>query len=74
MLLPFFTWLGNTTIAITIRDSVWIYALDQALHLVFLAIFAGAVLIVDLRLLGGGMRDRPVSQVAHDAQPWMVWG
>jgi len=74
MLLPFFTWLGNTTIAITIRDSVWIYALDQALHLLFLAIFAGAVLIVDLRLLGRGMRDRPVSQVTRDAQPWMVGG
>src|SRR5439155_19826628 len=47
---------------------------DQALHLLFLAIFAGAVLIVDLRLLGRGMRDRPVSQVTRDAQPWMVGG
>ena len=36
--------------------------------------FAGAVLIVDLRLLGRGMRDRPIAQVARDAQPWMIGG
>ena len=38
-----------------------------------LAVFAGAVLILDLRLLGGGLRDRPIAQVARDAQPWLVW-
>lgn len=74
MLLPFFTWMGNTTASLVIRDSVWIYALDQAAHLVALAVFAGAVLIVDLRLLGGGLKDRPIAQVARDAQPWLVGG
>lgn len=73
MLLPFFTWIGNTPASLVIRDSVWIYAFDQVVHLVALAVFAGAVLIVDLRLLGSGMRDRPTAQVARDAQPWLVW-
>lgn len=73
MLLPFFTWMGNTTASLVIRDSVWIYALDQAAHLVALAVFAGAVLVVDLRLLGRGFKDRPIAQVARDAQPWLVW-
>lgn len=73
MLLPFFTWMGESAVGITIRDSVWIYALDQCAHLVALAVFAGAVLIVDLRLMGGGLRDRPIAQVARDAQPWLVW-
>lgn len=74
MLLPFFTWMGNTTASLVIRDSIWIYALDQAAHLVALAVFAGAVLIVDLRLLGRGLKDRPIAQVARDAQPWLVGG
>lgn len=74
MLLPFFTWMGNTTASLVIRDSVWIFALDQAAHLVALAVFAGAVLVVDLRLLGGGFKDRPIAQVARDAQPWLVGG
>jgi putative copper export protein len=73
MLLPFFTWMGESAMGITIRDSVWIYALDQCAHLVALAVFAGAVLIVDLRLMGGGFKDWPIAQVARDAQPWLVW-
>jgi len=73
MLLPFFKWLGDAPASLFIRDSVWIYAFDQCLHLVALAVFAGAVLIVDLRLLGGGLKDRPIAQVARDAQPWLVW-
>ena len=74
MLLPFFTWMNESAMSLFIRDSVWIFAMDQVVHLVALAVFAGAVLIVDLRLLGGGMRDRPIAQVARDAQPWLVWG
>ena len=74
MLLPFFTWMGNTAAALVIRDSIWIYAFDQCVHLLALAVFAGAVLIVDLRLLGTGVKDRPIAQVARDAQPWLVWG
>jgi putative copper export protein len=73
MLLPFFKFLGDSGPALVIRDSVWIYAFDQCAHLVALAVFAGAVLILDLRLLGGGLRDRPIAQVARDAQPWLVW-
>ncbi len=57
-----------------IRQSVWFYAVDQALHLVALAVFAGAVLIVDLRLLGSGARRQPLAQVARDAQPWLIGG
>lgn len=74
MLLPFFEWMDMLSVSNTIRDSVYIYSLDQAIHLVFLAVFAGAVLIVDLRLLGGGFSQQPVADVARDAQPWMMWG
>ena len=39
-----------------------------------LAVFAGAILIVDLRLMGRALTERPVAEVAKDAQPWMVAG
>ena len=73
MLLPFFEWMEALPISNTIRESVWFYALDQSLHLVALAVFAGAVLVVDLRLMGRGMRQTPLAQVARDAQPWLIW-
>jgi hypothetical protein len=73
-MLPFFTWMGDSALGMAVRDSIWIYAFDQAAHLIALAVFAGAVLVVDLRLLGGGFKERPISQVARDAQPWLIWG
>ena len=74
MLQPYFDWLGALPISQFIGGSIWIYPLIQAIHLVFLALFAGAILIVDLRLLGVGMRSQPVSQVARDARPWLIGG
>ena len=75
MLQKFFTvYVQNHPVSNAIRDSVWVYAFDQVGHLIGLAVFAGAILIVDLRLLGGGFKDRPVAQVAKDAQPWLIGG
>lgn len=34
----------------------------------------GAVLLVDLRLLGYGLRRQPVAQLAQDAERWLVTG
>jgi len=74
MLEGFFNTMGAWEISQAIGASIWIYPLIQAIHLVFLALFAGAMLIVDLRLLGLGMTTSTVSQVAKDARPWMVLG
>jgi hypothetical protein len=74
MLQGFFEWLQALPVSQAIGSSIWIFPLVQAIHLVFLALFAGAILIVDLRLLGLGMRMQPVSQVARDARPWLIGG
>jgi len=74
MLQGFFEWMGALAISQAIGASIWIYPLVQAIHLVFLALFAGGIIIVDLRMLGYGMRSKPVYQVARDARPWMVIG
>jgi hypothetical protein len=39
-----------------------------------LALIGGAVLVVDLRLLGLGLRRQSVAQLARDAQPWLAGG
>src|SRR3970040_1262260 len=74
MLLPFFYCLNGLPVSQAIGSSIWIFPLVQAIHLVFLALFAGAILIVDLRLLGLGLRMPPVSQGARDARPWLITG
>ena len=72
MLQPFFEWMGSLPVSKAIGESLWIYPVVQAFHLVFLTILIGALLIVDLRLLGRGMIRQPVAQVARDARPWLI--
>jgi len=71
-LLPFFEWCYQTDLGEAIRNSTWLFPLIEAFHLVGLALTAGAVLIVDLRLLGVGLNRQPVGQVAAAVQPWLI--
>ena len=74
MLQPYFQAMNDSGIAKFISESLWIYPLDQAIHLVFLALFAGSILILDIRLLGLGMREQSVAKVARDSTPWVIVG
>jgi Family of unknown function (DUF6644) len=71
-LLPFFQWCYQTAIGEEIRESIWLFPVIEAFHLVGLGLTAGAVLIVDLRLLGAGLIKQPVAQLAAAAQPWLL--
>jgi uncharacterized membrane protein YhdT len=51
---------------------VWLFPVIESIHLVGLGVIAGAVIIVDMRLLGMGLRSQSVEQVAEDARPWLV--
>ncbi len=58
MLEGFFDQMGQWPVSQAIGASIWIYPTIQAIHLVFLALFAGGMMITDLRLLGFGMRSK----------------
>jgi len=72
MVQSLFEWVNDLGWSVAIRESIWFYAFDQAFHLVALGVFFGSVLVVDLRLLGTGLRQQPLAQVARDAQPWFI--
>ena len=72
MLLPFFEWCEATTIGQAIRESLWLFPVIESIHLLGLAMIGGALLVVDLRLLGFGLRHQPVAQLARSAHPWLV--
>jgi hypothetical protein len=71
-LLPFFTWVENSAVGGTIRSSSWLFPVIEAVHLLGLAVIGGAVLVVDLRLLGFELRRQPVAELARDAQRWLI--
>lgn len=70
-LLPFFTWCHNTALSAAIRDSLWLFPVIEGVHLLALTLLGGAVLIVDLRLLGLGLRRHSVAALAGDVRPWL---
>jgi hypothetical protein len=73
-LLPFFTWCEKSAIGEAIRNSQWLFPAIESVHLLGLVVIAGAVLVVDMRLFGLGLRRQPVALLARDAQPWLIGG
>jgi hypothetical protein len=70
-LFPFFQWCYDTAIGEGIRESTWIFPVIEAGHLLGLGLTVGAVLLVDLRLLGVGLSKQPVAQLAAATRPWL---
>src|ERR1700688_2190369 len=73
-LLAFFQWCYQTPVGEGIRESVWLFPVIEACHLLGLGLTAGAVLLVDLRLLGVRLSRQPVARIAAGAQPWLLGG
>jgi hypothetical protein len=44
--LKFFHWLAQTHIGVVMRDSTWAFAIVEIGHLIALAVFGGAILLL----------------------------
>lgn len=69
---PFFEWLESLQISATLDPSGYLVAAVNVVHLLGLTLFIGALVIVDIRLLGRGIVKQPLAQVAREAQPWLI--
>jgi hypothetical protein len=67
----FFEWCDATAIGIAIRESMWAFAVIESVHLLGLALIGGAVILVNLRMLGLGLRRQTLPQVARETQPYL---
>ena len=72
MLYEFAQWSEATGLGRMIRNSQYAFPIVEFFHLAALAIIGGAILVVDLRLLGLGLKKTSVAQLASDAQPWVT--
>jgi hypothetical protein len=66
----FLEWLNESPLAVTIRESVWVFPIIESIHVIALVIVLGSIARLDLRLLGFASRDRPVTEVADEMLPW----
>jgi hypothetical protein len=72
--LHFFRWLAQTHLGLAMSNSTWGFAIVEIGHLIALAVFGGAVLLVDLRMMGFGFTSQPAPQVAREFLPLTVGG
>ncbi len=71
-LLPVFEWLEASWLGNAVRQSLWLFPVIEAFHLVAFAVLGGVVLITDLRLLGLAMRSQPTAHIARETRPWFL--
>ena len=67
-----FDWLELTAVGAAIRDSVWLFPVIESVHLLGLATLGGSILVVDLRLLGFGLKGKPAAYVLEQTGPWLA--
>lgn len=66
-------WLEDTRLGSLVRETNWGYATPQTLHLLGMALFGGAVVMDDLRLLGR-LRRPAFSDLLNQLLPLKWWG
>jgi hypothetical protein len=64
-----FEWLGHTSIGVALNRSTWGVAILEMVHLLALAALGGTILLVDLRLLGFGLKRRSPAELAAELSP-----
>src|SRR5260370_2485452 len=71
---PILEWIQNTWLSQAIREGGLPYVVIGLLQLLSIALFGGMLLFTDLGLVGWAMRDRKVSEVMLQLQPWKWLG
>jgi hypothetical protein len=72
LILSFCKWCNESPWGHGVRDSVWLFPFVEIFHLLALGVLGGAILILNLRLLGFRFQSEPISELAEDVRPWML--
>jgi hypothetical protein len=70
----FFEWMGTTPWSVGIHESLLVYPIIEAIHVLGICLFFGMVMMLDLRLLGFTLRTVPVTDVTRKLLPWTFAG
>jgi hypothetical protein len=61
--------LEDSSWAVAIRQSLWLYPMLEIVHIIGIALLVGPALMFDLRLLGSS-KNLPVDALARHLLPW----
>jgi hypothetical protein len=68
----FYHWCSHTWIGMTLAKSTWAFALVETVHIVGLTLLLGSALVLDLSILGVGLK-KP-ADLAKDVMPYLLMG
>ena len=68
------TYVAEIESSVALRESQYVMPWVFVLHVVSMCMFAGTILMMDLRLLGVGNMQTPFSQVQRRLFPWQMVG
>lgn len=71
---PFFEWHDNCWLGTTISDSIWLFPAIETIHILAMTIMFGALMVINLRMLGLGMRHQSVAALGQTLMPYVNWG
>jgi hypothetical protein len=67
-------WIERTPFAAAMRNSAWLFDITETTHTLGIVLVAGTIMLVDLRLLGFGLKREPVTEVIGRIVPWTLSG
>ena len=74
MLNSLLRWLVNSPWSHWINTYEWVFPAIQSVHFIGFAVSIGSIAMVDLRLLGFGMRRQAPAELAADLNRWTLLG
>lgn len=69
-----FEWVNEFPSSVALRESFYGYPILLTSHVVTMCLFAGLIIMMDLRLVGIAYRETPVSQVQRRLFLWQMLG
>jgi hypothetical protein len=69
----FFDWCETMPLGAWLKQSMWGFAIVETIHIMALAVLLGTMMVVDLRLLGLGLKRMPAEELERLLRPWF-WG
>ena len=74
MLNSILRWLVNSPWSHWINRYEWVFPVIQSVHFIGFALSIGTIAMIDLRLLGFGMRQQTPTELAADLNRWTLLG
>jgi hypothetical protein len=64
-------WLSTTAASQALQNAEWVIPTSQSIHIASVSVLFASAIMINMRLLGVGIKGRSVSRLSRTALPWM---